>query len=171
VGRATDRAYFAGSLVRLGRVVSEQGDDGQALVLFRDGLTVMRNSGVAGRILGDCLDWLAAVLARSGDPLPAARLLGAAEAHCQAIGISRFPLDEVAHERDVLAVRTLIDDDAFVDARNEGRRMGTPEALQFSELVNSIFLAVVEKLDGISDSHCVVTSAGYMQWHVCPRTR
>lgn len=94
-----------------------------------------------------------------------------AEAHSQAIGIKRFPLDEVAHERDVLAVRTLHDDDAFADAWNEGRRMGTPEALQFSELVNSIFLAVVEKLDGIGDSHCVVKSAGYMHWHVCPRTR
>jgi hypothetical protein len=46
--------------------------------LFKEALAKMRDSGMTGLWLGNCLDWMAAELGTAGDPLGAARMFGAA---------------------------------------------------------------------------------------------
>jgi hypothetical protein len=92
VERASDRGYsIVQALVHLGRILTDQGDFGQALEVFKDGLATLREAGLAGATLSYSLDWLAVALARTGDPLRAALLFGAAESQWRASGVIRRP--------------------------------------------------------------------------------
>ena len=127
VDRPSDRAYvLAAALGALGRVVSKQGDDRQALALFREALTVTRGSWLVGNTLGHCLDWLATVIGAMGDPIRAATLFGAAEVVWQTDRVVRSPLDHLARERDIHAVQAQIDQQTFAEAVAHGRSMTTP---------------------------------------------
>ncbi len=139
---AYHRAYnVARGLAHLGRALYLQGDRPHARAAFREVLGVIRETGLAGHTLADCLDWLAALEAERGRPERAARLFGAAEAQWRASGAVRYPPDRAVYERDVAAVRAALDEGAFAAAWAEGRALGSEDAVAYAlaatEPVNS----------------------------------
>jgi hypothetical protein len=116
----------------LARTESSRGASNDALSRFREALAGMREWGIVGDIFACCLDWFGAEVGRSGDPLRAARLFGAAEARWQRAGARRFPMDQSSFENDVRAIRDAIDDDAFANAWNDGRAMDTARLFAFA---------------------------------------
>jgi tetratricopeptide (TPR) repeat protein len=130
VERASDRAYsVVQALFHLGRILIEQGDFGQALVVFKDGLARLREAGLAGATLSYSLDWMAVALGRTGDPLRAAVLFGAADSQWRASGVLRRPDDDLAHDREVRAVEAQLTEDSFQRAWNEGLVMSPSRAV------------------------------------------
>jgi tetratricopeptide (TPR) repeat protein len=129
--RAADRGHaVARALVQLGRALSEQGHVEEAIEVLRETLGELRGSGMAGVTLGEALEWMAPLLAATGDPLRAARLFGAADSVWQACGATRYALDaHLAHERDVQAVKDQLDEQLFAEAMAEGRAMSAAEAM------------------------------------------
>jgi hypothetical protein len=83
----------------------------------------MREARLTGYILGWGLAWLAAALARVGDPMQAARLFGSAEAQLQRAGVRLMPFDLPAHDGAKRAVRAQLGHDDFGRAFNEGHAM------------------------------------------------
>jgi non-specific serine/threonine protein kinase len=132
VERPSDRTFSVlRALVHLARVESDTGAHARAMPLFREALTRMRESGLAGPILAYCLDWLAAELGRTGDDLGAAQLFGAAEAQWRRAGGPRFPYYEASYHRDVRAVAMRLDDDAFAQQWNVGRAMSVADVVSW----------------------------------------
>ena len=125
VERVSYRTYSVTiGLVLLGRAESKLGASTRAMSLFREALTTMRDSGMTGLWLGNCLDWLAAELTIAGDPLGAARMFGAADAHWRTVGIVRsFPMRDAEHQQEVRRLQAEVGEDAFLRARDEGRGM------------------------------------------------
>jgi hypothetical protein len=79
-----------------------------------------------------CLEWAAALLGRTGEPLRAATLFGAAEAVWRTSGTTRHPLRELPHERDVQAVQSQLEQQAFADAWAHGQAMTAPQAIAYA---------------------------------------
>jgi non-specific serine/threonine protein kinase len=130
VERASDRGYsIVQALFHLGRILIDQGDFGQALVVFKDGLTTLRDVGLAGATLSYSLDWMAVALGRTGDPLRAALLFGAAESQWRASGVIRRPDDVLAHDREVRVVEAQLTGVLFQRAWNEGLAMSASRAV------------------------------------------
>jgi hypothetical protein len=71
-------------------------------------------------------------MATTGDPLRAARLFGAADALWRASGMTRLALDDHPHERDIQAVKDLLDDEIFEEAIAEGRAMSAAQAMSYA---------------------------------------
>ena len=128
--RAADRGQAVGrALILLGRALSEQGHVDEAMVVLKEALAELRGLGMTGMTLAQGLEWIAPLVATSGDPLRAARLFGAADALWRASGATRYPPDEQAYERDVQAVKEQLDDQLFEDALAEGRAMTATQAI------------------------------------------
>jgi tetratricopeptide (TPR) repeat protein len=120
--------YIAPALHLLGTVAHEQGDDARAAARFAESLVICQEinqqSGAA-----QCLDGLAAVAHSRGEPERAARLLGAAAALRDAIGLIPSPAERADHERTLAAVRAAMDPEAFVAAWGAGRAMPLRQAV------------------------------------------
>ena len=131
--RAVDRGYAVGrALVFLGRALSEQGHVEEAMVVLKEALAELRGSGMAGFTLCQALEWIAPLVATTGDPLRAARLFGAADALWPASGAIRYPPDEQAYERDVQAVKDQLNEQIFEEALAEGRAMTAAQAIAYA---------------------------------------
>ena len=83
-------------MVWLGRVESEREAADTPISVFKDALAQMRDSGLAGYLLGFCVAWMADALARTGEPAHAARLFGAAEALLRRAGVSLNPVMQLS---------------------------------------------------------------------------
>jgi hypothetical protein len=83
----------------------------------------MRESGVAGHILANCLDCLATETARAGDSTRAARLFGAAEAQWRRAGARRSPIDARSHEDAMHALIASLEEQEFMRAWDDGLAM------------------------------------------------
>jgi predicted ATPase/DNA-binding SARP family transcriptional activator len=116
------RLFMAPVLHLLGAVAHEQGDDTCAAARFAESLAICQETnhrpGVA-----QSLDGLAAVASARGEPERAARLLGAAAALREAIGLTPPPAERAEHERTLDAVRAAIDPRAFAIAWAAGRAL------------------------------------------------
>jgi non-specific serine/threonine protein kinase len=127
VKRASQRALtLIRTHVQLGHVESKLGAHEQAMSLFREALVLMREIGRVGRMLGYCLESIAAEYGTTGDPLRAAQLFGAADTYGRAIQTMRISVAELAHDDDLLAVQAELGDAAFQRAWTEGRAMDLP---------------------------------------------
>jgi DNA-binding CsgD family transcriptional regulator len=73
-----------------------------------------------------CLEGLGEVVVLQGEPVWAARLWGAAETLCEAIGASLPYVERAGYERSVATARSHLGEKAFAAAWAEGRTM-TPE--------------------------------------------
>jgi hypothetical protein len=93
---------------------------------------VIRETGLAGHTVSDCLDWVAALETARGRPERAARLFGAAEVQWQATGAVRFPPDRAGYERDVAAARAQLDKERFAAAWEEGQALGFEAAVAYA---------------------------------------
>jgi hypothetical protein len=116
---------LARGLGHLGRAEYLRGDRTQSRVHLGDALRILGADGIAGHTLGDCLDWVAA----TADPIPAARLFGAAAAQWQASGALRYAPDRSAHERDLARVHAQLCTQTFIAAWTEGEAMTAADAL------------------------------------------
>ena len=131
--RGGERGNILGrSLVHLGYVLSEQGHVDEAMAIMKEGVAELRGSGMTGFALAQALEWIAPLVAATGDSLRAARLFGAADAAWRASGLTRYSLDDQAHARDVQAVKDQLDDDMFEEAMAEGRAMTSAQAISYA---------------------------------------
>jgi len=126
--RSVDRASYRAittirSLVLLGHAESKLGTHEQAMSHLREALVHMREIGLAGRMLGYCLDSIAAEWCRVGDEERAAVLFGAADVHWRTIKGQRLSISEPDHEEERRAVQVQLGETEFQQAWNEGRAM------------------------------------------------
>ena len=79
------------------------------------------------------LQGLTTVAEAQGEPYHAARLLGAAEALLEAVGLQNLyaQMDHEVHQRVVAAVRERLGERVWEEARREGRAMSFEEAVTY----------------------------------------
>jgi predicted ATPase/DNA-binding SARP family transcriptional activator len=112
----------------------------RALVLLGqldEAATLLRESAEIGRalaephVIADALDGFAGLAAAGDDAERAAVLAGAADAVWDSIGATR-PLDQSAWRERVLAPKRRVDEDAFAEAYERGRSLGTDDAVELA---------------------------------------
>lgn len=118
------RALFALAQVRV-----EHGDVAQARALYHEALRLQQQMQFV-YLTADCLEGLAGVAAREGQPIPAARLFGAAQAHREATAIQRWRHRDVWYEHDLALARSQLDPDAWHAAWTAGSAMTLEEAVE-----------------------------------------
>ena len=108
-------------------------------MVLKEALAELRGSGMTGLTLAQALEWIAPLVATTGDPLRAARLFGAADASWRASGATRYPLDDQAYERDVQAVKDQLDDQHIRRSHGRGTSddRGSGHRLRASRSLNS----------------------------------
>ncbi len=111
------------TLVQLGILEESRGAFDDALTRYTDALLLMRESGLAGRMLAYCLDGIGVALTGSGDHVRAAHLFGAADAYWRTIRAVPFPFQQLEHLTALGTVRTRVGNDRFTRAWNAGRAM------------------------------------------------
>jgi predicted ATPase/class 3 adenylate cyclase len=120
------------ALLNLGTVALRTGDLLRARGLFREGLTMSVELGDQARI-ADYLDAIGRLATTSGQWPSGTRLLGAATALYQSLGVEQFPDHLEEHEQAVAAARTSLGDEAFTAAWDAGQALlleqAIPEAL------------------------------------------
>jgi len=116
----------------LGNVALAMGDHRLAAVLYRKSLEI-HNQLSTKRDIAYCLEGLARAAAAGGDADHAARLLGAADAQREAIGIPRPefpPFEPVVYSACLELLIFRLGPHAFQAAWEEGRGMGLQQAVQ-----------------------------------------
>jgi non-specific serine/threonine protein kinase len=116
------------SLRFLGQVAQAKGDFEGAAALFRDSLRFDPEELQSWHIAGS-LEGLAASIGPNKQPELAARLLGAAEALREEVGIPVEPALADAHAQTVEAVHAALGDEAFARERATGRGMSRRDAI------------------------------------------
>jgi non-specific serine/threonine protein kinase len=117
-----DRLGVAASLAGLGEAARARGDLPAARALHAESLALRRAEGDRRGVALSVVR-LAGVAAAEGQPQRAARLLGAAEAYFDAVGLVLDSIDRVGYDRVVAAARTWLGAAAFAAARAEGRAL------------------------------------------------
>ena len=128
------RAGIIGSLAVFGQVTAAQGDYAQARAFYEESLTLAREMGFK-RLIPANLEGLAAVFAAQGEPMRATRLLGAAEALREAMGMPLPPIENPGYKRSVAAARIQLGGQIFTASWAEGRTMIPEEVLAAQEPV------------------------------------
>jgi predicted ATPase len=127
------RGYsLARSVSCLGRVAFLRNDMPRAGACFRRAFEVIRESGVTGQALAECLDWQAALETRQGEILRAVRLFGAADHHWRASGAQRYLPDAAAYEDDLALARGESEEREFASAWAEGAAMQPERAIVYA---------------------------------------
>lgn len=124
-----DKSCTATTPSDFGLVVQHAGDVARAEALQRESLGRYRDLGDRPG-MARSFERLAGAIAASGEPQRAARLLGAARALRQAIGVEPALADRLECERIEAAVRGALGADAFTAAWDEGRTMTLTRAIE-----------------------------------------
>jgi predicted ATPase len=128
-----DRLAVYKSLYNAACAAQAQGDYARATALYDEGLMLSDELGDrAGAAY--CLEGLAGVAGARGEPERAARLLGAAEALLETVGMPRYPYvpDRASHQRVVAAARARLSEPAFATVWAEGRAMTLDQAIAYA---------------------------------------
>jgi DNA-binding NarL/FixJ family response regulator len=120
------------TLGNLGRVAHDVLDHQRAAALFEESLVVCRGLAGRKRAVAYALHYLGVIANDQGQPLRAARLLGAAAALREAAGASVSPLDRAGHQHELAAVRAAIGTDQFAAAWDEGQAMPAEAAIDYA---------------------------------------
>ena len=123
-----DQRGAVASLNNLGVVVAEQGDYVRAAALHWESLEILRDLGDK-RNLVDSLEGLAAVAATSARPEPAARLLAAAIALREQLGVSVTPDEGARNDRVLASLRGRLGEPALAALLTSGRAMSVNDAV------------------------------------------
>jgi DNA-binding CsgD family transcriptional regulator/tetratricopeptide (TPR) repeat protein len=126
------RAAF--SLTNLAYIANQQGDSEQALMLYLEGLEQASSVGDRHR-LAVCLEGLADVALGWGEPAPAARLLGAAEALRDALGAPPSVVQRTVYERFAEVAGGAPEKAAYRTAWAEGQAMTLEQVLGYAQTV------------------------------------
>ncbi|MGZ4212483.1 MAG: ATP-binding protein [Actinomycetota bacterium] len=115
----------------LGVAALDAGELADAGDLLGRSLGVFHRIGETDR-LAEVLGYLAGLAGAQGDAVRSARLIGAAEAVWETIGIRLSVPDRARFVRSQVAARASLDPDAFEQARREGRAMTPDQAVAFA---------------------------------------
>ena len=130
-GELSDAHGEAGSLASLANLELVEGDFDEAAALLAESVRIASSLG-ARELIHICLVSLADVAAQRGEAVRAARLLGAADALREEIGLFRSP-DRFDQEQLMRITRVLDDNDpALVAAQFEGGAMTLDEAIELA---------------------------------------
>ena len=121
-----DRLYTALALGNLGQLALERGDTAEARARFAEALALSSQMG-DGWGIADALAGLAGAAALAGQPARAARWLGAAQAHCDAIGTPSVPHHR-QFARAMAAAQTRLSVPAFSAAWATGHALSLEQA-------------------------------------------
>ena len=125
-----NRANITAALHNLGYLASLQNDLEQAAAYFREGLSLAQEIGNEKQ-MGWHLVGLASVAA-AGQPLRAARLIGAAEKRLDT-NMLLNDIERAEHDRVVQSVNTQLGEAAFAQAKAEGQNFTPEQILNASE--------------------------------------
>jgi hypothetical protein len=126
-----DWGLAACALTGLGTVAREEGDLAGAATLYREGLA-QRHGPEPSWEQGDSLDGLAAVAVARGQPVRAARLLGAADAVRTALAMQLLPIERPGHDEPARAARAALGEAAFAAALAAGQALSPEEAVAYA---------------------------------------
>ena len=116
-------AGVARSLRDLGDVARDEGNHLLAFERYQESL-VVAGAHEDQRVNADAFEGIAVSALAWSQPIPAARLMGAAERCRESVGsIILLPADQAAHDRAMMAARLALGETAFVDAWSAGRAL------------------------------------------------
>jgi predicted ATPase/DNA-binding SARP family transcriptional activator len=126
-----DSEGMAFALVNQGFAALSEHEHERAIALLRQALRRLAELGFRD-VIGYCFEGLAAVLAFTGQAEPAARLLGAAEALRDSLGVDLAPAERETHEVTAAAVREALGEEQFSAAWRLGRELALDRAIAFA---------------------------------------
>jgi predicted ATPase/DNA-binding SARP family transcriptional activator len=126
-----DSEGMAFALVNQGFAALSQKEHDKAIELLRQALRRLAELEFRD-VIGYCFEGLAAVLAFTGRPGEAARLLGAAEALRESLGVGLAPAEQTTHDETVEAVRGALTEDRFEAAWRQGRELPLDDAIAYA---------------------------------------
>jgi non-specific serine/threonine protein kinase len=122
---------IAGALNQVGVLARRRGDHGRAAEAFRESLEAASRMGSRQNIAVS-LGGLAGAAAAGGQAERAARLLGAAEALYETIGVVFTPNERAVFDRDVAAARAGLSEESFAAAWADGRQLPLERAIRLA---------------------------------------
>ncbi len=126
-----DSEGMAFALVNQGFAALSEHDHARALTLLREALRRLAELEFKD-IIGYCFEGLAAVLAFTGQADAAARLLGAADALRESLGVELAPAERETHDETTAAVREGLGEERFSAAWRQGRELALDEAIAYA---------------------------------------
>jgi predicted ATPase/DNA-binding SARP family transcriptional activator len=126
-----DSEGMAFALVNQGFAALSQKQHDRAIELLRQALRRLAELEFRD-VIGYCFEGLAAVLAFTKRAEEAARLLGAAEALRESLGVGLAPAEQTTHDETVEAVRGALDEERFTRAWRQGREMPLDDAIAYA---------------------------------------
>ncbi len=129
IGGRIPAAYI--SLYNLALIAQSEGDHGRARELYIEGLKLAVEVGDRANV-AYCLEGLAGLIGRHGEPERAARLYGASEAALEAVGAPLYvhAQDRALYESEIEALRSRLGEAAWKAAWNEGRTISSEQAIE-----------------------------------------
>jgi DNA-binding CsgD family transcriptional regulator len=135
-----DHLALGMALYNLAGSACQHGDLPRAWELGRESLTLLQGLG-RKKDVADCLELLGGLLAMTGLPTEAARLLGSAAEVREATGTESLNAQDVT--RSIATVRAALAEPAFAAAWEEGRALTLEQALAETGTLTSRFLAAL----------------------------
>jgi predicted ATPase/DNA-binding XRE family transcriptional regulator len=132
--RIEDRTGACITLYNLAQLALSRGDHGHATTLFEEGITLSEQVTDRANV-AYCLEGLAVVAGAQGNAERSARLFGAAEGLLEVLGApvyTYYKPDPSLYERTVSATRSRLGDVAFEEAREQGRKMGFEQVVEYA---------------------------------------
>ena len=126
-----DSEGMALALVNQGFSALSEQEPERALELLRDALRRLAELEFKD-VIGYCFEGLAAVLVLTGRAEEAAKLLGAAEALRESLGVELAPAEQATHKETVDAVRARLGEERFSDAWRQGRELSLDAAIAYA---------------------------------------
>ena len=126
-----DSEGMAFALVNQGFAALSEGQHDRAVELLREALRRLAELEFRD-VIGYCFEGLAAVLALTGRGEEAAKLLGAAEALRESLGVGLAPAEQATHDQTVAAVLEALGEEPFAAAWRAGRELALEEAVAYA---------------------------------------
>ncbi len=125
------RGGKAGAWSGLARVAYSQKEYDRAEALYKESLR-LRGEGQEKPDIIDCLEGLGAVAHGRGQLARAVTLFAVAQALREALGLVRAPCESADYERDLTALRSELDEEAFATAWAKGQAMTLEQAITYA---------------------------------------
>ena len=129
--RNGERTSEAVEYMNLGFIAYHRNQYQSSAELIRQGLLICQELGTNYGLAQD-LAALAGPIGELGDPVKAARLLGAADAEMESLGIGQQPADQIEIDRFQSSIRQALGEEAFQEAWQAGRELSIQEAVKYA---------------------------------------
>ncbi|MEP6909195.1 MAG: BTAD domain-containing putative transcriptional regulator [Actinomycetota bacterium] len=126
-----DSEGMAFALVNQGFAALSEQEHERALELLRKALRLLAELEFRD-VIGYCFEGLAGVLALTGHPGPSVRLLGAADALRESLGVDLAPAERETHEKTAGAIRTALGEEQFSAEWRLGRELPLDQAIAYA---------------------------------------